>query len=67
MITAKSPLIQHTLDAVTLVLGALLMIWPVIIALFLGVLLLLRSCSAEQEPAVLSWTEIGNLALVFVS
>ncbi|OQW30559.1 MAG: hypothetical protein A4E19_09630 [Nitrospira sp. SG-bin1] len=69
MITTKSPLLQHTLDAITLilVLGALSMIWPVIIGLFLGMLLLLRSCSAQQELAVRSWTEIGNLSLVFIS
>ncbi len=70
MITVKSPLVQHTLAAITfvLVVGALSMIWPSIIALFLGMLLLLQSsCSAEQETAVLSWTEIGHLSIVFGS
>ncbi len=68
MITVKSPFVQQTLAAITLVLilFALSMIWPGIIALFLGVLLLLQSC-AEQEIAVLSWTEVGNVPIVFAS
>ncbi|HWF60617.1 MAG TPA: hypothetical protein VN666_09965 [Nitrospira sp.] len=40
------------------------MIWPAIMALLLGVLLLLQSCGAEQEIAVLSWTEVGNVPIV---
>ena len=69
MITVKSQFVQQTLAAITLVLvlGALSMIWPAIIALFLGVLLLLQSCSAEQEIAMLSWTEVGNVSTVFAS
>ena len=69
MTTRKSQLVQHTLTAITLVLvlGALSMIWPVIIAVFLGVLLLLQSFSADQEIAVLSWTEVGSLPIVFSS
>ncbi len=69
MITVKSPFVQQTLAAITLVLilGALSMIWPAIMALLLGVLLLLQSCGAEQEIAVLSWTEIGNLPIVVAS
>ena len=69
MITVKSQFVQQTLAAITLVLvlGALSMIWPVIISLFLGVLLLLQSCSAEQEIAVLSWVEVSNLSTVFAS
>ncbi|MDK2744090.1 MAG: hypothetical protein H8K03_05240 [Nitrospira sp.] len=47
----KSALVQQALagGTVILVLGALSMIWPVIITLFVGILLLLQSCSAEQE------------------
>lgn len=69
MITVKSQFFQLTLAALTffLVLGTLSMIWPAIIAVFLGVLLLLQSFSAEQEIAVLSWTEIGNLSVVFAA
>ena len=69
MITIKSQFVQQALAAITLVLvlGALSMIWPVIIALFLGVLLLLQSCGAEQEITVLSWTEVGNFSTVFAS
>ncbi len=67
MTTAQSPFVQHAVATITLVLvlGALAMIWPGIIALFLGVVLLLKSCSDEQEIAGLSWTEIGNVSIVF--
>jgi hypothetical protein len=69
MMTVKSQFLQLTLSAITfvLVVGALSMIWPAIIALFLGVLLLLQSFSAEQEIAVLSWTEVGNLSVLFAA
>ncbi len=69
MITVQSPLVQQTLAAITLVLvlGALSMIWPAIIALFLGVLQLLQPLSAEPEIAVLSWTEVSSLPIVFAS
>lgn len=45
MIMVKHPLTQDTLAAITFILavGALALIWPGIMALFLGVLLLLRS------------------------
>ena len=69
MITAKSQFLQLTLSAITFVfvIGALSMIWPGIIALFLGVLWLLQSFSAEQEMVVLSWAEVGNLPIVVAS
>jgi hypothetical protein len=69
MIIVKSQFFQLTLSAITfvLVVGALSMIWPVIIALFLGVLWLLQSFNAEQEMAVLSWAEIENASIVFAS
>src|SRR5690349_18154070 len=69
MITPKSQLAQTTLAAMTfvLVLGTLAMIWPGIIALVFGIFLLLQSCGAEQEIAVLSWAEISNLPMVFSS
>ncbi|MBX3303368.1 MAG: hypothetical protein KF693_14235 [Nitrospira sp.] len=69
MTTKNSQLIQHALTAITLllVLGALSMIWPGIIAVFLGVLLLLQSFSASQEIALLSWAEAGHLPIVFFS
>ncbi len=69
MITVKSRFVQHTWAAITLVLvlGALSMIWPGIIAVSFGVLLLLQSFSDSQEIAVLSWKEVGNLSIVFVS
>ena len=69
MITVKSQFVQQTLAAITLVLvlGALSMIWPAIIALFLGILLLLQSCGAEQEITMLSWNEVGNFSTVFAS
>ncbi|NJN71226.1 MAG: hypothetical protein HC801_13795 [Nitrospira sp.] len=71
MITDKSSFFQLTLSAITFVLalGALAMIWPSIIALFLSVILLFQSCSAgqEQEIAGLLWTEIGHVPIVFTS
>lgn len=69
MITVKSQFLQLTLSAITfiVVLGALSLIWPGIIALFLGFLLLLQSCHAEQEIAMLSWIEVGNLPTAFSS
>lgn len=69
MIKVQSQFVQQVLAAITLVLvlGALSMIWPAIIAVFLGVLLLLQSCGAEQEIALLSWTEVGNVSIAFAS
>lgn len=51
----KSPFVQQAWAGITviLVLGALSMIWPVIMTLFVGIFLLLQSCSAEQEIAAL--------------
>ena len=69
MITAKSQLLQLTLSAITfvVVISALSMIWPAIIALFLGALWLLQSFSVEPEMAVLSWTEVGHVPVVLAS
>ena len=69
MITVKSQFLQLTLSVITfiLVLGALSLIWPGIIALFLGFLLLLQSCHADQEIAVLSGTEIDYVSIIFAS
>ncbi|MDF0674028.1 MAG: hypothetical protein P0120_06765 [Nitrospira sp.] len=56
MITGKSQLVQRPLVVITLVLvlGALSMIWPAIITLFLGViLLLLQTFSGELAVVVL--------------
>ena len=69
MITVKSQFIQLTLSAITFlfVIGALSMIWPGIIALLLGVLLLFQSFSAEPEVVVLSWAEVGHVPIVVAS
>ncbi len=69
MIKLKSPLVQQALSGIMLILviGALSMIWPGIIALCFGVLFLLQSCSAEQEILALSWGEVGNLPIAFAS
>ena len=69
MSTVKSQFLQLTLSAITfvLVIGALSLIWPAIIALFLGALLLLQSLGGEQEMAVLSWTEVGHFSIGFAS
>jgi hypothetical protein len=69
MITAKSRFGYLTVEAITfmLVLGALSMIWPAVIAVFLGVLLLLQWLSAEPEVVMLVWTEIENMPVVVAS
>jgi len=69
MTTQKSQLVQHALAAIILivVLGALSMIWPVIIAVFLGILLLLQSFSSNEELVVLSWIEVGNVPIALSS
>ncbi len=69
MITVKSQFLQLTVSAITFVfvVGALSMIWPTIIALFLGVLWLLQSFNAEQEMVVLSWLDVENASIVFAS
>jgi uncharacterized membrane protein len=70
MTRPNSQISQHALEAmaVVFVLGTLSMIWPGIIALAFGVLLLLQSfLGAEQEMAILSWAEISNLPMVFTS
>jgi membrane protein implicated in regulation of membrane protease activity len=69
MITVKSQFLQLTVSAITFgfVVGALSMIWPAIIALFLGVLWLLQSFNTEPEMAVLSWLDVENASIVFAS
>ncbi|NJL17758.1 MAG: hypothetical protein HC938_11750 [Nitrospira sp.] len=69
MSRVRSQFVQHAVAAITLVLilGALSMIWPGIIAVSLGVLLLLQSFSDSQEIALLSWTEAGNVPMVLSS
>ena len=69
MSTVKSRFVQHTWAAIAfvLVLGALSMIWPGIIAVALGVFLLLQSFSDSQDIAVLSWKGVGNVSIVFAS
>lgn len=69
MITGKNQFLELTLSAITFVfvLGALALIWPGIMTLFFGVLLLFQSCSAEQKIAGLSWTEITNSSITFAS
>ncbi len=67
--TMKNPIVQHMLVAMTLVLvlGALSIIWPTIIAFMLGVFLLFHSFGVEQDIAGLSWTEVSNVPIVFAS
>ena len=70
MIRVKSRFSYLTLEAITfvLVLGALSMIWPAIIALFLGVLMLLQLLTAEPEVVLLvSLAEIDNISVVIAS
>lgn len=67
--TVKSLLGQQMFAAfmLFLVLGALSMIWPAIIAVFLSVILLLQSFTAEPEVVMLSWAEADNLSVVIAS
>lgn len=67
MITVKSQFVQYLLTAGTLflVVGALSMIWPIILGVFLGVLLMFQSCWAEPEIAVLSLEQ--DLSIAFAS
>ncbi len=69
MAAVKSRFVQHTWAAIAflLVLGVLSMIWPSIIAVSLGVLLLLQSLSDSQDIAVLSWKGVSNVSIVFAS
>lgn len=70
MITPKIRFGQQALAAMTVVfvLGALSIIWPGIMALSFGIFLLLQSfLGVEQEIAILSWTEISHLPIVFTS
>jgi hypothetical protein len=66
MITVKNQFLQLRSAAIILVIiFGFLMLWPGIIGLFLSVLLLLQSYCAKQEIAVLSWTEVDHLPIVF--
>lgn len=69
MVTVKSRFRHLTLEAITfvLVLGVLSIIWPAILAVFLGILLLLQWFSADPEVVMLSWAEIENVPIVFTS
>jgi hypothetical protein len=69
MVTVKSRVRHLTLEAITfvLVLGVLSIIWPAILTVFLGILLLLQWFSADPEVVMLSWTEIENVPIVFTS
>ncbi len=69
MITAKSRFGHLTVEAITFVfvLGSLAMIWPAVIAVFLGVLLVIQWLSAEPEVVMLVWTEIENMPVVIAS
>jgi len=66
MSTVKSQFFQMTMAAVVFIfiLGALSMTWPVIMALFWGVLLLLESFNADLEIEVLSWVGGGHVSFV---
>jgi len=69
MMTVKSLLGQQMLAGfmLVLVLGALSMIWPAIITVFLGILLLLQWFGAEPEVVMLVWTEVENVPIVVAS
>ena len=66
MIMFKSQFVQFVFTAIPLafILGALSMIWPAIIAVFLKILLLLQSLCTEPEITRLSWSEVDNVSVV---
>ena len=65
MIMFKSQFVQFVFTAIPLpcILGALSMIWPAIIAVFLKILLLLQSLCTEPEITRLSWSEADNVSV----
>ena len=65
MITLSKRFVQSTSATILFVTVFVLlsMIWPIIITLFLGVFLLLRACSAEQQPAALWLPEVGHVPI----
>ncbi|MBM4127887.1 MAG: hypothetical protein FJ247_11150 [Nitrospira sp.] len=69
MVTAKSPLAQHTFEVmvVFLVLGSLSTIWPAIMGLIIGLFLLLQSFGAEQQITVLTGADISHAPIIFTS
>jgi hypothetical protein len=69
MVTAKSQFSHHAMAATVfvLVLGALSMIWPGIMALVVGLFLVLQSFGVEPQLTVLTGAELSNLPIVFTS
>ena len=68
MVTAHQ-FAQHTKEAMVfvLVLGSLSMIWPAIMALAFGFILLLQSFGIEQHIAMLFSAQISHLPIIFAS
>ncbi|MBY0247372.1 MAG: hypothetical protein K2Q17_06870 [Nitrospiraceae bacterium] len=66
MSKVKRHSLQLALSVITfvLVVGSLSMVWPAIIALFFGAVLLFQSCCLEEMIAMLSWAEIGDMPIV---
>jgi hypothetical protein len=67
MVLIKRQFVEWTVMTITvfLVFFALSLIWPVLIALFLGVLLLLQYCCAGPQIVVLSWAGVNHLPIIF--
>jgi hypothetical protein len=66
MIKVKNRPFQLMLSVIwfVLVIGSLSMVWPAIIALFLGAVLLLQTCCFEEVIAMLSWVEGEHTSVV---
>jgi hypothetical protein len=66
MIKVKNRPFQLLLSVIwfVLVIGSLSMVWPAIIALFLGAVLLLQTCCFEEVIAMLSWVEGEHTSVV---
>ena len=69
MITDKSKFLKLMVSPIMIgfVIGALSMIWPCIIALLLGVLLLLQSFAVDQRVVLRSRAEVNNILVIVAS
>lgn len=66
MIKVKRQSLRLTRSVIifVLVIGSLSMVWPAIISLFLGAILLLKSCCLKEVIATASWAEVGHVPSV---
>jgi hypothetical protein len=63
-VTRQALQLARSVIIFVLVIGSLSMVWPAIIALFLGAVLLLQTCCFEEVIAMLSWVEGEHTSVV---